>query len=375
MAVDTGGNMYVTGVTASSEFPTASPLQGTNAGGTDVYVAELNSTGSSLIFSTYLGGAGNDSAGFGAIALDSAGNIFVVGSTASSGFPLMNATQGVLNGELDACVTKLTPSGSALLFSTFLGGAGSDVGRCIAVDSAGNVYVTGYTPSVDFPVASAAQSVYAGGADDAFVTKLFPKSSQTITFTGAPPSAAYNATFAVAASASSGLAVTLGASGACSIAGTTVTMTSGTGTCSLTADQPGDSNYSAAPQATQATTANKATQVAVTVSAPTDATFGTPGGTATAAGGNGTGAYSFSAAGSTACSVNSGTGAITVTSGTGTCSITATRAGDANYSASAPSVAATVTIHKATQTINFGALANAKLSQSPVIVSATASSS
>src|SRR6267154_2679692 len=85
------------------------------------------------------------------------------------------------------------------------------------------------------------------------------KASQTITFTGAPASAVYNSTFAVTASASSGLAVTLGASGACSISGTTVTMTSGTGICSLTADQPGDNNYTAAPQATQSTTALKAT--------------------------------------------------------------------------------------------------------------------
>jgi hypothetical protein len=85
------------------------------------------------------------------------------------------------------------------------------------------------------------------------------KADQTITFTGAPPNAVYNTTFSVTASASSGLAVTLGASGACSISGTTVTMTSGTGICSLTADQSGDNNYTAAPQATQSTTAQKAT--------------------------------------------------------------------------------------------------------------------
>src|SRR5437867_87533 len=88
-------------------------------------------------------------------------------------------------------------------------------------------------------------------------------------------------------------------------------------------------------------------QAAVTISAPGNATFGTPGGTATASGGSGTGAYGFSAGASTACSIDANTGVITVTSGTGTCSLTATRAGDANYNASAASVPATVTIHRA----------------------------
>jgi len=91
------------------------------------------------------------------------------------------------------------------------------------------------------------------------------KANQTITFTGAPANAVYNSTFGVTASASSGLAVTLGASGACSISGTTVTMTSGTGICSLTADQPGDNNYDAAPQATQSTTAQKATSTTAVI--------------------------------------------------------------------------------------------------------------
>src|SRR5438552_4744689 len=99
------------------------------------------------------------------------------------------------------------------------------------------------------------------------------KANQTITFTGAPANAVYNSTFSVTASASSGLAVTLGASGSCSISGLTVTMTSGSGICSLTADQPGDNNYNAATQATQSTTAQKANQTITVTGAPANETY------------------------------------------------------------------------------------------------------
>src|SRR5438552_185522 len=154
------------------------------------------------------------------------------------------------------------------------------------------------------------------------------KANQTITFTGAPANAVYNATFSVTASASSGLAVTLGASGACSISGLTVTMTSGTGICSLTADQPGDNNYNAATQATQSTTAVKANQtITVSTPAPASAVYNTS--FTVAATASSSLAVSYSSSG-----VCSNVGAsFTMTSGTGTCTVKFDQAGDSNYNA------------------------------------------
>jgi hypothetical protein len=176
------------------------------------------------------------------------------------------------------------------------------------------------------------------------------KADPTVTFTGAPGSAPYQGTFTVASTTNSSSSPVYTSSGACSNVSTLYTMTSGTGTCTSTVTWAADANYNGATR-DQTTTATKVDQAIVTVSTPSDATFGQPGGTATASGGSGTGAYSFSAGASTACSVNAASGDITVTSGTGTCSITATRAGDGNYNASAPSAAAIVAINKAAATV------------------------
>jgi hypothetical protein len=181
LAVDGLGNVYVTGETKSSNFPTAGAFQaalGANPEGprTDAFVAKLNATGSALVYSTYLGGDGNDS-GWG-IAVDANGNAYVTGSTTSFGFPLKNALQTALKAGSDAFVSKLNATGSALVYSTYLGGStgttlggGADYGYAIAVDAAGNAYVAGNTRSTNFPTVSALQSTF-GGEDDVFVTKL-----------------------------------------------------------------------------------------------------------------------------------------------------------------------------------------------------------
>jgi hypothetical protein len=177
IAADSAGNAYVTGDTGSPDFPTANARQikHYNYALPDAFVTKLNADGSAFIYSTYLGGSNNDS-GYG-IAVDSAGNAYVTGETFSTDFPKANAFQGALGGSLDAFVTKLNADGSALVYSTFLGGRGSDHGYGIAVDSSGNAYVTGATGAADFPTANAIQSGYAGGpygvcSYDAFVTKL-----------------------------------------------------------------------------------------------------------------------------------------------------------------------------------------------------------
>jgi hypothetical protein len=169
IAVDSSGNAYVTGYTASSDFPAVSALQPAIGGSHDVFVAKLNAAGDALVYSTYLGGSGYDE-GHG-IAVDSSGNAYVTGYTQSSDFPTASALQPAFGGNYDAFVTKLNAAGSALVYSTYLGGSAADGGNGIAVDSSGNAYVTGYTASSDFPTASALQPALAA-YEDAFVAKL-----------------------------------------------------------------------------------------------------------------------------------------------------------------------------------------------------------
>jgi hypothetical protein len=175
IAVDAGGNAYVTGQTGSPDFPTANALQPNYAGRSDGFVAKLRSDGSALVFSTYLGGSDIDlSAG---IAVDAAGNAYVTGGTLSHDFPMANALQPDPRGIGDVFVAKLRPDGSALVFSTYLGGSGGDLGLGVAVDASGNAYVTGYTASYDFPTADALQPNYRAGGNDGFVAELRPDGS------------------------------------------------------------------------------------------------------------------------------------------------------------------------------------------------------
>jgi hypothetical protein len=186
IAVDSSGNAYVTGVTRSADFPTtASAFQATYGGGTcgappntfpcpDAFVTKLNVTGTALVYSTYLGGSDEDN-GVG-IAVDAADNAYVIGLTFSTKFPTTpGAFQTTFGGFSDAFVTKLNPTGTApLVYSTYLGGSSLDEGLGIAVDSAGNTYVTGRTQSSNFPTTASAFQPIFGGYYDAFVTKLNP---------------------------------------------------------------------------------------------------------------------------------------------------------------------------------------------------------
>ncbi len=172
MAVDSSGNAYVTGGTFALNFPVFNAFQSSKAGDEviyDAFVTKLSAAGNELIFSTYLGGD-DDDIGFG-IALDSFGNAYVAGITASTNFPIAHAFQDTNKGQYaNAFVTKVTPDG-ALTYSTYLGGGGHDGAYGIAADSSGNAYVTGFTYSDDFPTASALQGDNAG-TYDAFITKL-----------------------------------------------------------------------------------------------------------------------------------------------------------------------------------------------------------
>jgi hypothetical protein len=171
IAVDGSGNAYVTGWTESTDFPTLNPYQGTFQGGDgDAFVTKLSGSGNSLIYSTYLGGGGIDY-GYG-IAIDGNGNVYVTGSTGSSDFPTLNPFQ-TDQISTDAFVTKLSSSGNILIYSTHLGGGGSELGYSIAVDGSGNAYLTGETNSTNFPTRNPYQATFHGTSwYDAFVTKL-----------------------------------------------------------------------------------------------------------------------------------------------------------------------------------------------------------
>lgn len=177
IALDGSGNVYVAGLTSSSNFPvTAAALQTTLGGSFDAFVAKLSSTGV-VQYATYLGGAGDDEAN--ALAVDAAGDAFVTGFTTSTNFP---ATPGAYRTQLSAAsdvfVTELNRSGSAAVYSTYVGGSASDAGTGVALDGAGNAYVTGFTSSNDFPVTATASQAQIGGNNDGFLIKLNAIGSQ-----------------------------------------------------------------------------------------------------------------------------------------------------------------------------------------------------
>ena len=211
LAVDNAGDVFLTGSTDSPDFPTNnalyphilghsyfSPRTGTffNA---NAFVAEIDSTGSHLVYSTYLGGSGNIAQGFGdtgtGIAVDSAGNAYVAGFTASANFPATNALvyptsvtnitfnhpAGLINGFL----TKIGPGGTNLIFSTYFGGTNVDEPTDIAVDAAGDAYIAGFTSSTNFPTTTNAFQIVLSstnliGGNNAFVAKFAPSGTNLI---------------------------------------------------------------------------------------------------------------------------------------------------------------------------------------------------
>jgi hypothetical protein len=161
IAIDKNGNAYVTGQTDSASFPTtAGAFQPAVNGGNDAFALKLTADGSSLAYSTCLGGM-NEDTGRG-IAVDAVGCAYITGLTQSPDFPTANPIQIGLSGFQDGFVSKLNETGTALVYSTFLGGRERETGSGIAVDASGNTYVTGGTSSDDFPTANALQSSFQG---------------------------------------------------------------------------------------------------------------------------------------------------------------------------------------------------------------------
>jgi hypothetical protein len=192
IAVDNAGNAYVAGRTISSDFPVTSTSFDTSFNlGRDAFLTKLNSSGSALLYSTYLGGSSDENDNTGDIAIDNTGNAYLTGYTSSADFPITtNAYDSTYNGGYDVFISKINTLFSettSLVYSTYIGGGSNDVGRSIAIDSIGNIFITGYAQSGNFPTTTNAFDTSHNGAADIFVCKLNSTGSTLIysTFIGA----------------------------------------------------------------------------------------------------------------------------------------------------------------------------------------------
>jgi hypothetical protein len=177
MKIDGNGDIYVAGNTLSSSFPgvDGSSIQSSNAGDYDVYVTKMNGSGTSIIYSTFVGGPDLDVVSIGALAVDSSGNAYVGGGTLSTSFAgvTLGSIQSSNGGSSDCFLTKINAAGTAFDYSTFLGGSDDESIAGLAVDGDGNAYVTGGTSGSTFPVTlGTIQTTYGGGWSDGFVTKI-----------------------------------------------------------------------------------------------------------------------------------------------------------------------------------------------------------
>ncbi|MEG4960200.1 DUF7948 domain-containing protein, partial [Microcoleus sp. K4-C2] len=168
IAVDSQGNTYLTGQ-VDPGYPTTPGSFQPTAPNYTAAVTKLNAAGNALVYSTFLGTSTSGALGNG-IAVDSNGNAYVTGLT-GDGFPTANASQPQIGGDIDAFITKVNPAGSALVYSTYLGGSGREDAQAIAIDNNGNAYITGLTYSTNLPVTNPGQSTLGGGVYDAFVSK------------------------------------------------------------------------------------------------------------------------------------------------------------------------------------------------------------
>ncbi|HZG54145.1 MAG TPA: SBBP repeat-containing protein, partial [Pyrinomonadaceae bacterium] len=185
IAVDSANSAYVTGVVRSANFPTANAYQAALNGASDAFLTKYHPNGTSYVYSTYFGGSGEDSGN--GIAVNAANEPYVAGGTTSTNLPTANATQAASGGGVDAFITRFNAGGSALIYSTYLGGSGGEAALAIALDSALSMYVAGRTTSTDFPTLTAVQNAN-GGGQDGFVTKLSldPTPTPTPTATATP---------------------------------------------------------------------------------------------------------------------------------------------------------------------------------------------
>jgi hypothetical protein len=214
-------------VTTSTDFPTTSGAYDTSHDGGyggDVFVSKLNSGLTSLLASTYLGGSGGDQGN--SLTLDTSGNVYVTGYTESTNFPTTSGAYDTSYDDYyDVFVSKLNSGLTSLLASTYLGGSDDDYGKSLTLDTSGNVYVTGYTKSSDFPTTSGAYDTsYNGGYYDVFVLKLDGNLSADITCTAESITAAPNK-LTIRKNGNGDVTITVSGVGGCLVEGVTVTAT------------------------------------------------------------------------------------------------------------------------------------------------------
>ncbi|MGE5458438.1 MAG: SBBP repeat-containing protein, partial [Methanococcaceae archaeon] len=187
ITLDANGNVFISGKTESTNYPTSSgAFQTYNHGGSDIFVSKFNSSGSSLIYSTLIGGTGNDDGN--SIALDAEGNAYITGRTSSLNYPVTSGVfqSNIGGGGADGFVTKLNFQGTGLVFSTYLGGDNYEALKNIAVDPQGNAYITGNTSSANFPITAGAFQTIKNGSECGIVCKLNPSGTNLVysTFLG-----------------------------------------------------------------------------------------------------------------------------------------------------------------------------------------------
>ena len=204
LAIDASGEVFVTGSTSSTDFPTVNAFQSKLnkdiLSHDSAFVSKLNAAGNALLYSTYLGGSQDDEGK--AIAVDAAGSAYVAGDAFSADFPVVKAIQSKKSSSIDVFVTKFSPDGSTLQYSTFLGGDSGDKSFGIAVDPSGNAYVTGQTASTNYPTFNALQSTFQFAA--AFVTKINPSGTAFVysTYLGGVGASGSTVGYAIAADSS-----------------------------------------------------------------------------------------------------------------------------------------------------------------------------
>ncbi|HET9409689.1 MAG TPA: Ig-like domain repeat protein [Candidatus Sulfotelmatobacter sp.] len=411
IAVDALGNAYVTGTTGgnvnsqfggspSKDFPTTAGAFQATCPGTcafdSAWVTKLNATGTALVYSTYLGGGnGNtDSGVFGPIAVDSAFNVYETGFTAATNFPTKNPIQATNGGTFDAFVTTLNPTGSGLVFSTYLGGNNIDTAASLALDQFANVYVTGSTSSTNFPHTTGAFQTTCPGSCTffhGFVSKIGRFNTSTALSSSLNPSL-FGQSITFTATVTSMTATAVAPSGTVTFKNGTTTLGTATlvsgsakfttsklavGAHSITAVYGGDKTFIGSTSPTFAQTVNKAGTTTTLTATPNPSQFNQP--------------VTFKAV------VKSATGAIpagsvtfkdgtttlrtvTLTSGTATLSIsklvvgahsiTASYAGNANFVASISSTL-TQTVSKAKTTTTLTSAPNPSSSGQAVTFTAT----
>ena len=284
LALDGSGNAYVTGTTNSADFPTTSGvLQTVLAGSRDAFVTKLDPTGSSLRYSTYLGGLGSNQFGNG-IAVDGSGNAYVGGYTDASSFPITpNVPQPAFGGgAIDGFVSQINATGSSLQFSTFLGGSGTDGSFGIALDSFASIYVAGVTTSSNFPVTSGAFQTTLAGTANAFVAKIVPIITTTTALSSSENPSVFGQSMTFTAIVSPGYgsrtptgtvsfgdgALTLGTSTLSGGQASFTTSSLSVGSHNITAAYGGDANFTASTSTVLPQTVNKASTATVLTSSP-----------------------------------------------------------------------------------------------------------